>query len=46
MQTVRKFNELNRVALMIEECGGLDKIESLQLQENTEVYEKAANIMR
>jgi len=45
LKTGRKINELSRVALMIEECGGLDKIESLQQHENTEVYEKAASII-
>jgi len=35
----------NQYALMIEEAGGLDKIENLQQHENHEVYQKAYNII-
>jgi hypothetical protein len=36
---------LNRYALFIEECGGMELIHSLQAHENSEVYKKAYNII-
>ena len=36
---------VNLYAQMIDECGGLDKIESLQTNENNEIYEEAAKIL-
>jgi len=43
----RKLNEdnLNQVALYIEECGGMDKIHNLQAHKNVEIYNKAYNII-
>ena len=37
--------EINTVTAMIEECGGLDKIESLQNHENVEIYKLAYEII-
>jgi hypothetical protein len=37
--------EVERVCNMIEECGGLDKIESLQNHENIEIYRIAYEII-
>eukprot|EP00253_Pinus_taeda_P023799 PITA_23799 len=37
--------EVNAYATLIEEAGGLDKIEDLQSHENGEVYEKAVRIL-
>lgn len=38
-------NGLNRYALYIEECGGLDIINSLQNHENAQIYKKAFSII-
>jgi len=38
-------NNQNNMALLIEECGGIDKINDLQGHENDEIYRKAYNII-
>ena len=37
--------QVEAVAAMVEECGGLDKIESLQNHENVEIYKLAYEII-
>ncbi len=38
-------SDLEAITAMIEECGGLDKIESLQNHENVEIYKLAYEII-
>ena len=38
-------SQVEAVAAMVEECGGLDKIESLQNHENVEIYKLAYEII-
>lgn len=35
----------NKYAVLVEECGGLDKIEYLQSHENPEIYQRAYNLI-
>jgi len=45
LAAAEKMNELEKVSLHIEECGGLDRIENLQSHDNIEIYHKSLAIL-
>lgn len=45
LHAAEKIGQVERVAIMIEQAGGLDKIETLQHHPNEQVYQKSMAIL-
>ncbi|XP_066153240.1 importin subunit alpha-1-like [Euwallacea fornicatus] len=45
LRAAQHLGETEKIAVLIEECGGLDLIESLQSHDNEKIYEKALAII-
>ena len=45
LTTAEKLNKFDKVASMVEQCGGLDMVARLQHRQNIHISEKAARIM-